>query len=691
MNSALGRNGEAMEPKSIGNDGTAGGMDPSPDARSSIGDVDTLRASRQRERWLAGDVLLGRYKITGELGQGGMGVVFRCFDEVGGIDVAVKALPPELSHNTVEMEEVRENFRTIHGLHHPNIAATTGLEQDAQTGEYYLVMELAEGVNLRRWRRSFQGDPGLADVMPILRQVAEALDFAHSREIIHRDIKPSNLMVAPDGTVKVLDFGLATQIHTSMSRVSQVQHGTSGTAPYMAPEQWRGRNQGPATDQYALAVTAYELLAGHLPFDSSDPAVLREAVLNELPEPIEDLDAKAWRALAQGLGKETKQRSASCGEFVGTLGEGEAGNPARSRSARRGKTGWAWAFALVLLAALGAGGWYGWQRHRRTRTLAARQRHERLVRGELEGGPRGSGTVEGNDQQMAPAKKPEEAVVTEAGSASVAERQREHSDRKSVPVAAATAEAERLARELTAAMERPNIGGGGIADTSQLARHSVSQKMGTRKEVQQHNPRAAQTKEPSGGQHGFPLPTAHKPPASTAEPAGVKSGGLDPAHASSNRLDIGLSLIPNRREFTEADTLTFVVKSSRDCHVAIIDHMSDGTHLLLFPNKWHRDTFVAGGKEYRIPDPEEDRFEIVVSPPFGMEHVQVVASVSLTAFHRKVTDALQAKLDGTEPFAPIGEVTMRGLTVVLKKVQDSQLPDVRPVTKRMEITTKPKK
>jgi serine/threonine protein kinase/formylglycine-generating enzyme required for sulfatase activity len=339
-----------MDPQSIGNEKTVAGI--APKALPSITDVATLRAAHQRRRFRVGSLLLGRYRITGELGQGGMGVVFRCFDEVGGIEVAVKALPPELSHNTVEMEEVRENFRTVHGLHHPHIAATTGLEQDPETGEYYLIMACAEGVDLRRWRRRAETAPGLPEVLPILRQVASALDYAHSQRVIHRDIKPANIMVGPDGTAKVLDFGLAAQIHTSLTRVSQVRSGTSGTAPYMAPEQWRGRNQGSATDQYALAVTAYELLAGRLPFDSPDPSVLREIVLKETPGRIKGLAGKAWKALARGLAKESAERFANCGEFIDALGTGRVGKPRKAQATRKGERGWGWALGLACLALL---------------------------------------------------------------------------------------------------------------------------------------------------------------------------------------------------------------------------------------------------------------------------------------------------------------------------------------------------
>ena len=281
----------------------------------SLGNLPTLRPAGQSRRCKTGEKVLGRYRIQGELGQGGMGVVYKCFDEIGGIEVALKALPPELSHNSVEMEEVRENFQLVARLVHQHIAAVRTLDRDAETGDYYLILELAEGLDLRRWRKQKGGKASLEDVLPILRHVAEALDYAHTRKIIHRDVKPANVMVAPDGTVKVLDFGLAAQIQTSLSRVSQVKYGTSGTGPYMAPEQWRGQYQDGASDQYALAVLAYELLSGHLPFESHDPVVLKQAVLDNVPERPGALDAAGWAALARGLAKERAARFGTCGEL----------------------------------------------------------------------------------------------------------------------------------------------------------------------------------------------------------------------------------------------------------------------------------------------------------------------------------------------------------------------------------------
>ena len=268
-----------------------------------------------------GDLILGRYKVLSELGQGGMGVVYRCFDETAGIEIALKSLPPELSHNALEMNDVRENFRLVSRLVHQNIAIYRNLERDAATGNCYLIMECVSGEDLRIWIRRKRGEGSLTlkTVLPVIRQIASALDYAHEEKVIHRDIKPGNIMINAEGHVKVLDFGLAAQIQTSMTRVSMVSQDTGGTAPYMAPEQWRGKVQGATADQYALAVMTYEMLAGHLPFESTDVAVLREAVLNETPDPIESLPKSAQAALERAMSKAPAKRFRSCADFVSAL------------------------------------------------------------------------------------------------------------------------------------------------------------------------------------------------------------------------------------------------------------------------------------------------------------------------------------------------------------------------------------
>ncbi len=314
-------------------------------------------------------------------------MVFRCHDHEAEIDVAIKCLPPELSSDAGEMEEVLRNFHLVHSLHHPNIAAVLGLRRDPENGEYFLIMECVEGITLQEWR--FQAGDGpanlppgrrtLAEVLPVLAQAAAALDHAHSQKIVHRDIKPSNIMLAADGKVKVLDFGLAAQIHTSLSRVNRA-YCASGTAPYMAPEQWLGQVQGAATDQYALAVSAYLMLSGRLPFESQDAQALRAMALVSPPPRVPGLKRKTWKALERALAKDPSERFACCADFVKALGGATVSrrgpvleHPVVLPSRRSGR-GWLRRAALwLLLAAVAAGGvglgLRAYRQHRKTRDV----------------------------------------------------------------------------------------------------------------------------------------------------------------------------------------------------------------------------------------------------------------------------------------------------------------------------------
>ena len=238
-------------------------------ADASIGDGPTMRPKNERGgrgAFVPGDVIAGRYVVERVLGEGGMGIVYQCFDRVGGVSVAVKCLPPEVSRNVDEMEDIRANYRLVADLHHPNIAGARTLEKDEATGDYCLVMDLARGMSLKQWMKRNPQATTEAKIA-ILRQVAAALDYAHVRKVIHRDVKPENVMVDDEGGVKVLDFGLAAQIRSSQSRTSNTVTSKGGTPGYKSPEQWLGRPQRAAADVYSFGVLAYWMLSGYLPFD----------------------------------------------------------------------------------------------------------------------------------------------------------------------------------------------------------------------------------------------------------------------------------------------------------------------------------------------------------------------------------------------------------------------------------------
>ena len=286
------------------------------------------------KRFRAGDEILGRYVVESELGQGGMGVVYLCLDKVGGVKVAVKGLPPEVSHNADEMESVRENFQLVSELQHPNIAGVRTLEVDAATGNYYLIMTYARGSSLKHWLRQYGGKAHRGEQLKVLRQIASALDYAHNaepRHIIHRDIKPENVMVDERGNVSVLDFGLAAQVRSSMSRVSQLVTSRSGTPAYKSPEQWLAQPQRPSSDQYALGVIAYQMYSGELPFDSDDLDILKHAVaFDPVPEiPGEGMDVNA--VFSKVLAKKANERFPSCAAFVDALEGKRADDQLRER------------------------------------------------------------------------------------------------------------------------------------------------------------------------------------------------------------------------------------------------------------------------------------------------------------------------------------------------------------------------
>ena len=225
---------------------------------------------------------IDKYELRRELGVGGFGTVYLARDTVANVDVAIKGLPPEVKHNAVERGSIRGNFALVKRLRHPNIVAVTDLHQALSVSyaskdvesklrvferDTMVVMDYAPGVTLAQWRRQFpDGKVPLDKAIAVVRQVASALDYAHAQKVLHRGVKPANVMVesadAGKLVARVLDFGLAAEIRSSMGRLSREIRDTSGTRPYMAPEQWRGERQGPAADEKAVSGEDAEMIYG---------------------------------------------------------------------------------------------------------------------------------------------------------------------------------------------------------------------------------------------------------------------------------------------------------------------------------------------------------------------------------------------------------------------------------------------
>ncbi len=281
---------------------------------------------------------LGHYEIREQIGAGGMGEVYRATDTKLKRDVAVKVLPSDFASDPERLARFQREAEVLASLNHPNIAAIYGLEDAGDTKA--LVMELVEGPTLAD--RIAQGAIPVDEALPIAKQIAEALEAAHEQGIIHRDLKLANVKVKHDGTVKVLDFGLAKAMNpvgdpTSVSQsptlsMAATQAGIIlGTAAYMSPEQAKGRTVDKRTDVWAFGAVLYEMLTGELAFQADDvsdtlAAILRAEVnWSVLPK---ELSPTIQTYLKRCLERDTKQRVQDIGDVRLVL-EGAFETPVR--------------------------------------------------------------------------------------------------------------------------------------------------------------------------------------------------------------------------------------------------------------------------------------------------------------------------------------------------------------------------
>jgi serine/threonine protein kinase len=267
--------------------------------------------------------LLGHYRVVSQIGQGGMGVVYRAHDEVLQRDVALKVVGEATVVEKSSREKLLHEARAASALSHPNIC--TIHEVGNFGGELYMVMELVEGKTLK----TLIGSAGLA-VEPILRygvQLAAALAHAHSRNIVHHDLKSANIIVTPQGLVKVLDFGLARQapklvVNEATASIGPLEGdgAIAGTLSYMAPEVLRGQGGDYRSDLWALGVVLYEAASGQLPFRGGTSLEVSSAILHELPPPLPDrIPPGLWAVIQRCLAKEPAQRYQQAGEAQAAL------------------------------------------------------------------------------------------------------------------------------------------------------------------------------------------------------------------------------------------------------------------------------------------------------------------------------------------------------------------------------------
>jgi TolB-like protein/Tfp pilus assembly protein PilF len=270
---------------------------------------------------------LGPYEILSALGAGGMGEVYRARDTKLKRDVALKVLPPAFAQDPDRLARFQREAELLATLNHPNVASIFSIEE--ADGAQFTTMELVEGCTLDQMTP--RGAVSMAQLFDIAIALADALSAAHRKHIIHRDLKPGNVMMADDGRVKVLDFGLARAVapdpvrpEDEVTHLSLTQAGIIvGTVPYMSPEQIEARPLDHRTDLFSVGVILYELATGERPFRGDSSAALMSSILKDHPRPIEerrpDIPDAVSRLIERCLEKHPRDRIQTATELLAEL------------------------------------------------------------------------------------------------------------------------------------------------------------------------------------------------------------------------------------------------------------------------------------------------------------------------------------------------------------------------------------
>jgi eukaryotic-like serine/threonine-protein kinase len=272
-------------------------------------------------RAMTTDLKAGRYEITGELGRGAMGVVYKATDPVIGRTVAVKTIKLSEEGTGMSRPELLNRFQTEARaaglLTHPNIVVV--FDAGEEDGLYYITMELVEGRSLQAHLDGGQAF-ALPRVLRIMEQACSALQFAHERNVVHRDIKPANIMLTADDTVKITDFGTAKILQ--FGTMQQTAH-VMGTPSYMSPEQVKGRAVDGRSDIFSLGVLLYEMVTGEKPFPGQNITTVIYKIVNEEPVPPKQIDPSIHAGISavvmKALAKEPEARYQSCREMLEDL------------------------------------------------------------------------------------------------------------------------------------------------------------------------------------------------------------------------------------------------------------------------------------------------------------------------------------------------------------------------------------
>jgi serine/threonine protein kinase len=301
---------------------------------SDFSSEDEAPTDEPQESVLGDEDVFGHYRIVSLIGSGGMGTLYRARDERLDREVALKFLPSDLSAERKPRERLLAEARAVAALNHPNVCAIHEIAETAD-GRMFFAMPLYDGITLKEKLR--QGPLSIEEAVSTAIQIARGLAAAHARGIVHRDVKPGNVMLSPDGTVRLLDFGLAIPIDAI--RVNS--NSTRGTVAYMSPQQARGEPIDARSDLWSLGVVLYEMIAGSRPFNRRNSAPILEQIFHSDPEPLsayrQEIPAALSRIVKRLLQRDPMKRFESAEQLIDDLQSAlpaAAGNSRASRLSR---------------------------------------------------------------------------------------------------------------------------------------------------------------------------------------------------------------------------------------------------------------------------------------------------------------------------------------------------------------------
>lgn len=263
---------------------------------------------------------IGPYKIVGKLGRGGMADVYKAFHIDLEINRAIKVIRPEFVGADDFKARFQREAKAVASLQHPNIVQIHDF--GSHEGSFYMVMEFVDGHDLKKTMKTKGALRPISDAIDIVEKIALALNFAHNKDLLHRDIKPENIMLRPDGSPVLMDFGIA-KLLTADTQLTQTGVGI-GTPSYMSPEQAQADSKlGPASDLYSLTVVLYEMLTGQVPYSADTPiAVMLKVISDPLPLPRQlspDISESLQQFLIKGTAKDPERRHLNGEEYARAL------------------------------------------------------------------------------------------------------------------------------------------------------------------------------------------------------------------------------------------------------------------------------------------------------------------------------------------------------------------------------------